>query len=132
MRHRHDSPFYDEEGRAFAGAAAADASRARRRDALAVDVIRRAGRQLGIAIANLLNLLNPDQVVVSGSLTRAGRVLFEPLEDTLRGRTLFSARSKTRIIASPLGESGVALGAATQVLAALLEGERHVFPAVTE
>ncbi len=101
-------------------------------DALAVDVIRRAGRQLGIAIANLMNLLNPDQVIVSGSLTRAGRVLFAPLEEMVFGRTLFSARSKARILASPLGESGVALGAATQVLAALLEGERHVFPAVTE
>jgi predicted NBD/HSP70 family sugar kinase len=93
-------------------------------DSLAVDVIRRAGRQLGVAIASLLNLLNPDQVILSGSLARAGGLLFEPLEETLRGRAVFSARANARIIASPLGDHGVAIGAATQVLARLLEDDR--------
>ncbi len=92
-------------------------------DAVAIEVVRRAGRQLGIAVANLLNLLNPDRVILSGGLTRAGATLFEPLEEMLHGRTLLSARATARVIASELGQSGVALGAATQVLVALLEDE---------
>jgi len=89
-------------------------------DAVACDVVRRAGRQLGVAIANLLNLMNPDRVVLSGGITRAGAGLTEPLIEMLRGRALFSARAKTQVLISELGASGVALGAATQVLAALL------------
>jgi predicted NBD/HSP70 family sugar kinase len=93
----------------------------RTNDAVACDVVRRAGRQLGVAIANLLNLMNPDRVVLSGGLTRAGPTLTEPLEEMLRGRALFSARAKTQVLISELGASGVAVGAATQVLAALLD-----------
>ncbi|MCC6619872.1 MAG: ROK family transcriptional regulator [Deltaproteobacteria bacterium] len=92
-------------------------------DPVATEVVHRAGRQLGIAIANVLNLLNPERVVVSGGLTRAGRVLFLPLEEIVERRTLFSARARARVMTSTLGETGVAVGAATQVLEAMLADE---------
>ncbi|MFO0746590.1 MAG: ROK family transcriptional regulator [Myxococcota bacterium] len=95
-------------------------------DAVAIEVVQRAGRQLGVAIANLMNLFNPDRVVLSGGLVRAGSALFEPLEAMLHRRALFSARATTPVTASTLGETGIALGAATQVLEAVLEDETLV------
>jgi glucokinase len=48
-------------------------------DKLAANAIRRAGRYLGIGIANLLHLFNPRMVVLGGSVTKAGPLLFEPM-----------------------------------------------------
>lgn len=97
---------------------------AREGDAVASETVGRAGRQLGAAIANLLTIINPARVVLSGGLTRAGRALFGPLEEMLERRALFSARARVAVVTSRLGESGTALGAATLVLEALLEDEQ--------
>jgi len=98
-------------------------------DAVAREVIERAGRNLGVAIASLLNLLNPATVVLGGGLTRAGDVLLQPLLQTVRRRATWLALDDARIVMSDLGEREVAIGAATLVLQAALEAPA-TFPAV--
>lgn len=85
-------------------------------DALACDVVARAGHLLGIGIANLLNVLDPGLVVLGGELTDAGTVLLEPLMSTVRSRALSSAIAPTRIVTTQLGQRDIAIGAATKVL----------------
>src|SRR4051812_32659161 len=52
---------------------------AKKGDGLANEIVRETARYLGAGIANLLNVINPDVVVVAGGVTRAGETLFAPL-----------------------------------------------------
>ena len=53
--------------------------RRRRTTTSRVEVVRETARFLGAGIANLLNIFNPDVVVIAGGVTQAGEPLFEPL-----------------------------------------------------
>jgi predicted NBD/HSP70 family sugar kinase len=96
-------------------------------DALALEVVRDAAHHLGIAVAGMLNLMNPALVSIGGSLARLGALLIDPLRDSVRTRTLVSSVVASRIVASELGERDVAMGAATLVLQSALADLRF-FP----
>jgi predicted NBD/HSP70 family sugar kinase len=85
-------------------------------DPLALQVVREAADNLGIAVAGMLNLMNPAVVSIGGSLARLGDLLVEPLRRSVRSRTLVSSVAAARIVASELGARDVAIGAATLVL----------------
>lgn len=91
------------------------ASAARAGDPLASQVVAEAGSQLGMALANLLNLMNPSRVVLSGRLTLAGEALLTPLRQAMSSRAMHSNVMAADVVPSAL-EHSVALGAATQVL----------------
>ena len=90
-------------------------------DCLAAPLIDRAGFDLGIAVANLLNLLNPGVVVLGGTLATAGETLLAPLRRALVDRALSTSLASTRVVVSPLGHDAIALGAAGLVLHQALE-----------
>jgi len=71
---------------------------------------------LGKGIAYLVNILNPQTVVIGGSLAGAGDVLLEPLRDALRRHTLTG--DDVRVLASELGEHGEVRGAVLLALEA--------------
>ncbi len=48
-------------------------------DKLAIQALQRAGKYLGIGIASLLRLFNPTMIVLGGSVTKAGPLLFDPM-----------------------------------------------------
>jgi glucokinase-like ROK family protein len=89
-------------------------------DPLALQVAREAAEHLGIAVAEMLNLLNPSLVVLGGGLARLGELLVVPLRETVKGRTLVTSVAATEIRTSDLGPRTVAIGAATRVLEAAL------------
>jgi predicted NBD/HSP70 family sugar kinase len=90
-------------------------------DPLALQVAQEVAGHLGRAVAGLLNLMNPSLVVVGGDLARLGRLLVEPLRETVEKRTLVSSVAAAEIRTSKLGLQSVAIGAATLVLKAALE-----------
>ncbi|MBA3532573.1 MAG: ROK family transcriptional regulator [Ardenticatenales bacterium] len=93
---------------------------ARAGDPMPIEVIQRAGRYLGLAIANLLNLVNPGLIVLGGSVTEAGDMLLSPLRQTVRERSFAKSNAEATITMSRLGEDAVAVGAATLVIQQLL------------
>lgn len=88
---------------------------ARSGDALAIEVIHDAGRQLGIALANLVNLLNPARIILGGSVMMARDFLVPPLLSAMSERALAANLADTEVVVSDLPH-GVARGAATLVL----------------
>ena len=98
-------------------------------DALALQVAREAAAHLGIAVAGLLNVMNPALVVVGGDLARLGDLLLDPLRETIQRRTLVSSIAAAEIRVSQLGQRSVAIGAATLVLKEALADSR-MFPMV--
>jgi predicted NBD/HSP70 family sugar kinase len=75
-----------------------------------------AGRAIGIAVANLCNLVNPQCVIVGGDLSAAGEVLLGPLRDTVRRHAIPSAVEDLEVVAGVLGERAELLGALAMVM----------------
>jgi len=98
-------------------------------DQLALTVVREAAESLGIAVAGLLNLMNPSLVVIGGDLAVLGELLIAPLRETVQKRTLVSSVAAADIKASELGPQSIAIGAATMILKAALDDSRY-FPAL--
>jgi predicted NBD/HSP70 family sugar kinase len=90
-------------------------------DRLARAVIEEAAQALGLAVAGLLNLLNPQLVVLGGELSSVGSALLHPLRAAVNQRCVWSAVANSRIVISELGAHDVALGAATLVLQQALD-----------
>ena len=97
-------------------------------DKLALQVVRETAEHLGIAIAGMLNLMNPRLVIVGGGLARLGDQLLTPLRDVIRHRTLVSSLAAADVTTSALGPRSIAIGAATLVLDAALD-DATLFPA---
>lgn len=97
-------------------------------DPLALRVTREAAEFLGIAVAGMLNLMNPSVVVVGGGITELGDRFLEPLRETVRMRTRVSSVAGASIVMSALGPQSVAVGAASLVLKEALANPR-LFPA---
>jgi predicted NBD/HSP70 family sugar kinase len=94
-------------------------------DAAAQRLVGDAGRAIGIAVANLCNLLNPQCVIVGGDLSVAGETLLEPLRDTVRRNAIPNAVENVEIVAGVLGERAELLGALALVMH---ESERFAAP----
>ncbi|MHB0949696.1 MAG: ROK family protein, partial [Gemmatimonadaceae bacterium] len=83
-------------------------------DAVAHEIVRDTARYLGAGLANLLNTLNPDTVVVAGGVTAAGDALFVPLRAEVRRRAFRPAVDACRIVPAELpGTAGVVGAVAT-------------------
>jgi glucokinase len=80
-------------------------------DLVAREVVRDTARFLGIGIANLLNIFNPEVVVIAGGVTHAGDTLFEPLRYEVRRRAFRPATDACRIVPGALGASAGVVGA---------------------
>ncbi|HEX8729123.1 MAG TPA: ROK family protein, partial [Ktedonobacterales bacterium] len=81
--------------------------------------IRGAGELISVALANLVNLVNPSVILLDGSVARAGAILLEPITAAIQQRSLWAASHAVRVQVSTLGDSAIALGAATTVLDAI-------------
>lgn len=97
-------------------------------DPLANQLVREAAGHLAVAIANMLNVLNPAMVIIGGGLSRVGELLLAPLRQAVRSRALLWSAASAQIVTSPLGSRAVALGAATLALeSALADLKRFPF-----
>ena len=82
-----------------------------RGDDVARAVVRDTAKFLGAGIANLLNIFNPDTVVIAGGVTQAGDALFEPLRAEVRRRAFKPAVDACRILPGTLPGSAGVVGA---------------------
>lgn len=87
------------------------ADEAKRGDRVARETFAETGFYIGIGITNIIALFDPDVVVISGGVSRAGKVLFDSIRKTVRQRVLGARYRKTRITSGRLGDTGGMLGA---------------------
>lgn len=83
----------------------------KRGDAVAREVVRETARLLGAGVSNLLNIFNPDVVVLAGGVTQAGDALFQPLRAEVRRRAFKPAVQACRIVPGALPLSAGVVGA---------------------
>lgn len=70
------------------------------------------GELLGMAIAGMMNVFNPQVIVIGGGVAAAGKVLFIPIEKTVKKHAMRFLKKKVRIKAAKLGNDAGVLGAA--------------------
>lgn len=81
-------------------------------DPFATEVMKETAKFLGAGVANLINILNPEMVVISGGVTQAGEYLFEPLRAEVRRRAFKAAQECCRIVSAELPGTAGVVGAA--------------------
>lgn len=85
-------------------------------DDVAREVVRDTARYLGAGVANVLNLFNPDVVVLAGGVTQAGELLLTPLRAEARRRAFRPAVDAARIVPGELGSRAGVVGAVAMFL----------------
>jgi predicted NBD/HSP70 family sugar kinase len=85
---------------------------ARKKDRVAADIVAQAGANLGVRVAYLVNIFNPDIVVIGGGVEKAGDVFMDPVRETVKRFAFEEPASIVKIIPSILEDNAVVLGAA--------------------
>ena len=84
-------------------------------DALCQNILTEAGKALGISIANMINLLNLEKVIISGGLALAGELLLNPLQFYAQSHSIALSFSSCQIAMSTLGNDANLLGCGASV-----------------
>ena len=69
-------------------------------DALAIETFRKTGYLLGLALANYANIINPQAIILTGGISRAGKFLLEPTRESFEDHVFPNMRGKVRIVVS--------------------------------
>jgi len=83
------------------------------KDPLALQVVEEAINYLSTAIVSLVNMMNPEIIIIGGSLSRLGDIILDPIRKIINETALVGTISKTELKISELGSKGIAIGAAT-------------------
>jgi predicted NBD/HSP70 family sugar kinase len=85
-------------------------------DHLAQQLFAQAGDYIGIALAGVVNLLNPGVVVIGGGVAQSGDLLLEPIRAQVRKRSLQAGVLASQVTSASLGQRSSALGAVAAAL----------------
>lgn len=89
---------------------------AERGDAVATEVIHKAGIYLGVGLANLVNIFNPGLIVIGGGFAKVGSRLLDPAISEMKRRAFAQPASQVRISNARLGENSGVSGAIAYVI----------------
>lgn len=85
-------------------------------DELAARILEETGEYLGVGISTVVNMFNPELVVVGGSTMKAGDLILGPAREVAEKRALSDMAERVRIVAGDLDEDAGAIGAVALVL----------------
>lgn len=89
---------------------------ARSGDRLSIHVMREMGRYLGMGIANLINIFNPEMIVIGGGVMEAWPLFIDYAREEIRRRAFEYPAERTKIVQSALGDDAGVVGAAAAAL----------------
>jgi glucokinase len=88
---------------------------AKKGDVLSIDVWEETGRNIGLCLAGVVNLLNPEIIVIGGGVSKTGRILFDSIRQTVDDMALDIAKKRLRIVRARFVEDAGIVGAAALV-----------------
>jgi predicted NBD/HSP70 family sugar kinase len=83
----------------------------RREDLLAIEVLEEMGKTLGRWLAGMINVFNPEKVIIGGVLAETGDYLLQPIRTAVRLYSLNLVSQDTKILLSRHGNDGGLIGA---------------------
>jgi len=94
-------------------------------DGLAKELIRQTGYYLGVGLANLINIFNPELIIIGGGLSNIGDMLLAPAIKTAGERSFRKAFEAVRLVPAELGGNSGVLGAAAYAIRKMGKGNRQ-------
>lgn len=89
---------------------------ARRGDQICLTALREVGKNLGVGIADLANIFNPQMIIIGGAFSYAQEILLPDLEENILKETLFPVKENLKVVFSDQGSDACVLGAIAVVL----------------
>ena len=86
------------------------------RDARIAQIVEEIGHYLGVAVANLIGVLNIQTIIIAGSLARFGQPLIDVISEEMRKGAMSVLADETKVHVSKLGQDIVMIGAASLLL----------------
>ena len=80
-------------------------------DPVARRIFTKMGEYIGIGMASVVNLLNPERIIVGGGVADAGDILMTPLKETLKKRAMKIAGETVEVVPAQLGNTAGVIGA---------------------
>ncbi|HEV2036174.1 MAG TPA: ROK family transcriptional regulator [Candidatus Dormibacteraeota bacterium] len=77
-----------------------------------------AGREIGIAVAGMCNLINPERVIIGGLLSRAGDLVLDPIRESVRRYAVQAAAERVQVVRAVFVERAELLGSLALALSA--------------
>ena len=84
---------------------------AKNNDKVALELIRSAGKNLGVRVAYFVDFLNPAVVIIGGGMEKAGDIFLDPLKEAVKKFAFEEPMNILKIVPSLLGENAVVMGA---------------------
>lgn len=81
-------------------------------DSMALEIVHRVAYYLGWGLANLINTLNPQCIVLGGGVAQAGEILFAPVREKIYNMALTVPAQNCAIVPAQLGNDAGVVGAA--------------------
>ncbi|HHT9130311.1 MAG TPA: ROK family protein [Candidatus Brocadiaceae bacterium] len=81
-------------------------------DRASLDIIEETGRYLGIALVNVMHILNPEMIVLTGGMIGSGELLMNPIRQVTKQKAFEASYRDTKIVFSQLGNDAGIIGAA--------------------
>ena len=73
-------------------------------DEMAIEVFRRTGEILGLALANYASIIDPEAIILTGGISHAGKWLLDPLSESFENHVFGNMKGKIKILVSKLND----------------------------
>jgi glucokinase len=80
-------------------------------DEIAIDIYNKAGFYLGVAASSICAAFTPERIIVTGGVSRAGKLLLEPMDRTMRARVHVMPVERVELVQGQLGNNAGVIGA---------------------
>lgn len=80
-------------------------------DPVAKRIFEIVGEYIGIGLTSVINLLNPERVIIGGGVAESGELLLGPIRKTIKERAMVVAGNAVEIVPAQLGNSAGVIGA---------------------
>ncbi len=82
----------------------------KREDKLAFNIMEKVGEHLGIAIADVIDILNPAMVIIGEDIPHFGEIVLDSVKRTVKSRSLPIISAPVKIVLSKLGKEASLVG----------------------
>lgn len=84
-------------------------------DAVSIQIFKQMGKIIGVGLSSVINLLNPEKVIIGGGVADAGEILLEPIRQTIKDRAMPIQANTVKIVPAQLANTAGVIGASLLV-----------------
>ncbi len=80
-------------------------------DTVSIQIFKQIGKIIGIGLASVVNLLNPEKIIIGGGVADAGEILLEPIRKTIQDRAMPIQAASLQVVPAQLANAAGVIGA---------------------